>query len=129
THGEVEATIAVGHDVQARRLLGVDDASDRIHVLLAKQRIAQRRFEGAAAEAFGEPEGPGIGPGDGRRHHEIVGDFQHPCLPAVLVLTCSTLRRGDYTPRGASPQAPRGQAWHSTKSLLTTLESWARNGM
>src|SRR5262249_55233262 len=74
------------------------------------------------------PEGPGIGPGDGRRHHEVVGDFQHPCLPAVLVLTCSTLRIGDYTPLGASPQAPRSQAGHCTKNLLTTMESWVRNG-
>src|SRR5207244_13521395 len=116
THGEVEATIAVGHDVQARRLLGVDDASDRIHVLLAKQRIAQRRFEGAAVEAFGEPEGPGIGPGDGRRHHEIVGDFQHSCLPAVLALTCSTLSRGDYTPCITSPQGLRSQVRYSEKT-------------
>src|SRR5262249_51432855 len=126
-HGEVEATIAVGDDVETRCLLGIDDAGDRVHVLLAKQRITQGRFEGAATEAFGEPEGPGIGPGDGCRHHEVVGDFQHPCLPAVLALTYSTLGIGDYTPLGASPQAPQSQVGHSTKTLLTTLDSWARN--
>src|SRR5215831_10383891 len=126
-HGEVEATIAVGHDVETRCLLGIDDAGDGVHVLLAKQRITQRRFEGAAAQVFGEPEGPGIGPGDGRRHHEVVGDFQHPCLPAVLALTYSTLGIGDYTPLGASPHTPKNQVGHSAKTLLTTLDSWTRN--
>jgi hypothetical protein len=47
---EVEAAVAVGHDVEAGGLLRVDDRRDGIEALLAKQRIAHRRLERPPAE-------------------------------------------------------------------------------
>src|SRR5262249_59227332 len=60
---QVEARVAVGDDVEPGRFLGVDDARDRVQVLLAEDRVAERRLERPSAQALGEPERPGIGPG------------------------------------------------------------------
>ena len=42
---EVEAAVAVGHDVEPGGLLRIDDRGDRVEILLAEQRVAQRRLE------------------------------------------------------------------------------------
>ena len=47
---EIEAAVAVGDDIEAGGLLLGDDAGDGVEVLLAEQRIAQRRLERAAGE-------------------------------------------------------------------------------
>ena len=48
---EIEPAVAVGDDVEARRLLRIDDRRDRIEVLLAEHRFAERRFERTAVQA------------------------------------------------------------------------------
>ena len=53
---EVEAAVAVGDDVEPRRLLRIDDRGDRVEILLAEQRIAERRLERPPAEARVEPQ-------------------------------------------------------------------------
>ena len=82
-YGQIEPRVAVGHDVEPGGLLRVDDARDRVQVLLAKDRVAERRFEQPPVQALGEPERPGIGPGDGGRQHQILGDSQHRSLRAA----------------------------------------------
>src|SRR5262249_5894505 len=67
TDGEVEAAVAVGHDVEAGGLLRIDDARDGVEILLAEHRIAERRLERAAVEALVEPERARVGAGDRRR--------------------------------------------------------------
>jgi hypothetical protein len=54
-HRQVEAAVAVGHDVEPGRFLFGDDAGDRVEVLLAEQRIAQRRPERSPVQAAVEP--------------------------------------------------------------------------
>ena len=48
---EVEAAVAVGDDVEPGGLLRVDDRRDGVEILLAKQRVAERRLERPPAEA------------------------------------------------------------------------------
>src|SRR5262249_56580935 len=60
TDRQVEARVAVGDDVEPGRLLRVDDARDRVQILLAEDRVAERRLERSPAQALGEPEGPRI---------------------------------------------------------------------
>ena len=61
---EVEPAVAVGDDVEPGRLLRIDDRGDRIEILLAKQRFAERRLERPAVQAAVEPQRTRIGPGD-----------------------------------------------------------------
>ena len=42
---EIEAAVAVGHDVEPGGFLFSDDARDRIEVLLAEQGVAERGLE------------------------------------------------------------------------------------
>src|SRR2546428_10387340 len=88
--GQVEPTVTVGHDVEARGLLGVDDARDRVQVLLAKERISERRLERAAAQALVEPKRAGIRPGDGRPQQQIARDTQHRYLPTQRLLSLTS---------------------------------------
>ena len=53
---EVEAAVAVGDDVEPGGLLRIDDRGDRVEVLLAKQRVAERRLERPPAKARVEPQ-------------------------------------------------------------------------
>ncbi len=76
-YGEVKAAVAVGHDVQARCLLRVDDGGNGVEVLLAEQRLAQRRFERPPAQAHVEPQRARIGAGDRGWQYQITGCFQH----------------------------------------------------
>src|SRR5207244_11487229 len=78
--GQVEPAVAVGHDVEPRGLLRVDHARDRVEVLLAKDRIAERRLERPAAQALVEPERAWIRSGDGRRQHQVARHLQHSLL-------------------------------------------------
>ena len=41
---EIEPAVAVGDDVEARGFLRVDDRGDRVEILFAEQRFAQRRL-------------------------------------------------------------------------------------
>src|SRR5437016_14072434 len=75
--GEVEAAVAVGHDVEAGGLLRIDDARDGVEVLLAEHRITERRLEGASIQALVEPQRARIRSGDRRRQHQIARDLEH----------------------------------------------------
>src|SRR5580704_4122672 len=74
---EVEAAVAVGDNVESRRLLRIDDRRDGVEILLAKQRVAERRFERAAAEVRVVPQGPRIRSGDRGRQYHVSGGLQH----------------------------------------------------
>ena len=78
--GQIEPAVAVGHDVEPGGLLRVDHAGDRVQVLLAEERVAQRRLERPPAQALVEPERTRIRAGDRRRQHQIARDFQHRLL-------------------------------------------------
>ena len=84
-HGEIEPGVAVGHDVKARGLLGIDHGGDRIEILLAKDRIAEGGLERSAAQALVEPEGARIRARDGGGQHEVLRHSQHRHLPAGIV--------------------------------------------
>ena len=58
--GEVETGVAIGDDVQTRRLLRVDHGGDGVDVLFAKQRVAHRGLERFSTQADVVPERPGI---------------------------------------------------------------------
>ena len=58
--GEIEAAVAVGHDIEPGGFLLGDDARDRVEVLLAEKRIAERRAERAALEIAVEPQRPRV---------------------------------------------------------------------
>ena len=59
--GEVEAAVAVGHDVEPGGFLLGDDAGDRVEILFAEQRVAQRGLERPAVQAAVEPQRPRVG--------------------------------------------------------------------
>jgi hypothetical protein len=75
--GEVEARVAVGDDVQAGHLLLAHEAGHRVEVLLAEARIPERVLEAPPSQLLGEPLGPRVGAGDGRRQDEITRGVQH----------------------------------------------------
>ena len=75
--GEIEAAVAVGHDIEPGGFLLGDDAGDRVEILLAEQQIAQRRLERPAGQAAVEPERARIGAGDGGRQDHIARDREH----------------------------------------------------
>ena len=82
-HGEIEATVAVGHDVEACGFLLGDDAGNGVQILFAEQGIAERRLEGAAGQAPVKPKRPRVGAGDGGGQHHIARDRQHGKPPSV----------------------------------------------
>ena len=79
--GEIEAAVAVGHDIEPGGFLLGDDAGDRIEILFAEQRIAQRRLERPAVEAAVEPERPRVGAGDGGGQDHVARDGEHGAPP------------------------------------------------
>src|SRR5215470_13675364 len=78
--GQVEAAVAVGHDVEPRGLLGIDDRSHGVLILLAEHRVAQRRLERAAGEVLVVPERARIRAGDGGGQLHVARDSQHALL-------------------------------------------------
>src|SRR5262245_25034109 len=112
-HGEIEATITVRHDVEPCCLLFGDDAGDRVKVLLAEQRIAERRLEGAARQAAVKPNGARVGTCNGGGQDCVAGDSVHRMPPWLAVndagpprLFCQVLAsRGSLILTTASAQA------------------------
>ena len=80
-HGEVEARVAVGEDVEPRALLLRQEAGHRVEILLAKAGMTQRVLEGAAVQLLGEPGGARIGAGDGGGQDLVAGRIEHGPLP------------------------------------------------
>jgi hypothetical protein len=74
---EIEAAVAVGHDVEPGGFLRVDDRGDGIEILLAEQRIAEHLLERAALEAGVVPERARIRPGDRGRQDHVACGGQH----------------------------------------------------
>jgi len=56
-HGEVEAGVAAGDDVEPGSDLVADAAGDGVQVLLAEDRVARDRPEAPASQAGDEPPG------------------------------------------------------------------------
>jgi len=78
--GEVEAAVAIGDDVEPGSLLRIDDRRDRVEILLAKQRVSERRLERPAGKARVEPQRARIRPGDRGRQDHVTGGLQHRSL-------------------------------------------------
>src|SRR5262245_5289705 len=76
-HGEIEARVAVGDDVEPGHLLLARETRHSVEVLLAEARVTKRVLEAAAAQLFREPVGPRVGPGDRRRQDQVAGGVQH----------------------------------------------------
>ena len=74
---QVEAAVAVGHDVEPGSLLRIDDRRDGVEVLLAEQRVAERRLERPPGKARVEPKGARIGPGDRSGQQQVTRALQH----------------------------------------------------
>ena len=64
-HGQIEAAVTVRHDIEPRCFLFGDDTGDRVKILLAKQRIAERGLELSAGQAAVKPERSRVRTGDG----------------------------------------------------------------
>ena len=75
--GQIEAAVAVGHDIEPGGFLLGDDAGDRVEILLAEQRIAERGLERSAVQAAVEPERPRVGAGDGGGQDHVARDGEH----------------------------------------------------
>ena len=82
-HGEIEAAVAVGHDIEPGGFLLGDDAGDRVEILLAEQGIAQRRLERPPGQAAVEPERARVGAGDGGGQDHVACDGEHREPPGV----------------------------------------------
>src|SRR5207247_6480622 len=81
SHRQIEAAVAVRHDVEARGLLGIDDGGHGIEILLAEHRVAEGSLEGPAGQIRVVPERAGIGAGNGRRQDEVARHAQHSRSP------------------------------------------------
>ena len=82
---EIEAAVAIGHDVEPGGFLRVDHRGDRIEILLAEHRVAHRRLERAAVEVLVVPQRSRIGPGDRGRHDHVAGGFEHRVPPLIVI--------------------------------------------
>ncbi len=76
-HGQIEAAVAVGHDIEPGGFLLGDDAGDRVEILLAEQRIAERGLERSAGQAAVEPKRSRVGAGDGGGQNHVARDSEH----------------------------------------------------
>src|SRR5262245_19459584 len=81
--GQVEATVAVGNNIEPGRFLLGDDAGHGVEILLAKKRIPQGGLEGPAGETAVEPERTRVRASDGGGQDHVARDSQHKWPPSV----------------------------------------------
>ncbi len=74
---EVEARVAIHQDVETRAFLLVDVAGDRVGVLLAIERIAERHLERPPAQTFRVPRRPRKRPHHGGGKHQVFRRLEH----------------------------------------------------
>jgi len=79
-HRQVEAAVAVRHDVESRGFLGIDDGGHGVEILLAEHRVAEGGLERSAGQIRVVPERAGIRAGDGGRQDQVARHAQH-CRP------------------------------------------------
>ena len=76
-HGQIEAAVAIGHDIEPCCFLFGDDAGDRVEILFAEQGIAERGLERSAGQAAVEPKRSRVGAGDGGGQNHVARDGEH----------------------------------------------------
>jgi len=88
---EIEAAVAVRHDVEPGGFLFGDNAGNRVEVLLAEQRVAKRGSKRAAVEAAVEPQRAWVRARDGGRHDHVARDGEHGA--SLMRLWCGRAAR------------------------------------
>ena len=83
-HGEIEARVAVGDDVEPRHLLLSNQTRHRVQVLFAEARVPEGVLEAAAAQLLGEPVGARIRARDRGGQNRVSRRVQHRLLQAVF---------------------------------------------
>jgi hypothetical protein len=74
---EIEAAVAVRHDVEPGCFLFGDDAGDGVKVLLAEQGIPERGFELSSGKAAVKPKRPRVRARDGGGKDHVARDGEH----------------------------------------------------
>src|SRR6516165_8935141 len=76
-HREIEAAVAVRHDVEPGCFLFGDDAGHRVKILLAEQGIPERGFERSSGQAAVKPKRPRVGARDGGGKDHVARDSEY----------------------------------------------------
>ena len=121
-HGQIEAAVAVGHDIEPCRLLLGDDAGDRVEILLAEQGLAERGLERSAGQAAIEPKRSRIGAGDGGGQNHIARDGEHGWPPGLRLndsATACRLEKGSCGQRLPSASGRIGSRLNAPARRLT----------
>jgi len=84
-NGQVEAAVAVRHDIEPCGLLLGDDTGNRVKILFAEERIAERGLERSAGQAAVEPKRSRVGAGDGGGQDQVARDSEHGGLRGLRV--------------------------------------------
>ena len=135
-HGQIEAAVAVRHDIEPCGFLLGDDAGDRVEILFAEQGIAERGLERSAGQAAVKPKRSRVGARDRGGQHHIARDGEHGGLRGLGLndnavvsppgkgppssvrilgepLTCPCAHRERRHRAGSAPPRESDAAWQS----------------